>query len=79
MRKWQINGKKDDLSDRQCMHVMDGIKSTHDGMAASASETFCKKRPRQFRFTNCTNKITNGSRLASCKRNYVIESMTDVR
>jgi LAO/AO transport system kinase len=67
--------RKDDFRDDSAMNVMDGIKSTHDGMTALPRKRFVKKE-RAIPISELTTNIANGSRLDLAKGITLIESTT---
>lgn len=58
------------------MHVMEGIKSSHDGMKGTKRKRFVKKE-REVPISELTNKIRKGSRLHLAKGITLLESITE--
>ncbi len=63
------------LTDDSALHVMDGIASSHDGMAATKRKRFVKK-DRVIPVEELTEKIIDGSRLHLAKGITLLESIT---
>ncbi|MET0959652.1 MAG: methylmalonyl Co-A mutase-associated GTPase MeaB, partial [Psychrobacillus psychrotolerans] len=64
---------KTDNNNESSLHVMNGIKSQHDGVGKASIKRFSKRKPLQINEEEYIGQIQNGSRLHLAKAITYIE------